>query len=77
MLENAAEVTMSGPLDMQVCVPESWTDGEILFFAEREHPCGTENGWSIRKKGSRFLAGVGERVPCEERDRFVHVMLDA
>jgi hypothetical protein len=73
----SAEVTRRGALDMQVCVPVDWTDDVVKEFADRENPCGTSNGWFIRKEGDKALAGDHERVPCESRSGFVHIMLDA
>lgn len=72
-----AEVTRRGALNMQVCVPAEWGDAEILAFAERLNPCGTEHGWSIRKSGDTALKGDPERQPCTSRSGHVHVMLDA
>lgn len=66
-----------GALSMQVCVPEDWTDEQIKEFADRENLCGTANGWQIRKQGDEALAGCDERVPCDGRKGFIHVMLDA
>lgn len=70
-------VTHTGLLDMQVCVPEGWTDNEAHDFASRENPCGTFNGWAMRKNGDEALGGCDERVPCVERAGFVHIMFDA
>ena len=64
-------------LDMQVCVPEDWTDEQALDFVEKEWPCGTINGWQLRKNGHKLLSGSPERQPCAERDGFVHIMFDA
>ncbi len=72
-----AEVTKVGLLDMQVCVPKDWDNKEVIFFAESQNPVGTRTGWFIRKEGDSLLQGCPERVTCEERDGFVHVMLDA
>ncbi len=72
-----AQVTYRGALDMQVCVPEEWTDGDIKAFADRENPCGTENGWQIRREGDPALKGRPERVGCESVSQNVHIMLDA
>lgn len=71
------EVTHHGVLDAQVCVPTSWTDDEVIDFLERRCPCGTTTGWHIRREGSELLSGGPERVACEGRAGFVHVMLDA
>jgi hypothetical protein len=73
-------VTRAGALDMQVCVPKDWTDEQVRDFAELEYPCGTQNGWQIRKEGDKNLAGSHERVPCADENRkttHVHVVLDA
>lgn len=72
-----AEVTQRGTLDMQVCVPADWTDAQVIEFAEQTNPCGTRNGWFIRREGSPLLDGDPERVACKGRPGFVHLMLDA
>lgn len=72
-----AEVTRRGALSMQVCVPNDWTDDQVKEFADRENPCGTENGWSIRKAGDKALNGDPERSPCANGGGQVHIMLDA
>ena len=74
---SGAEVTRAGFLDMQVCVPSDWSDNKVVAFAESNNPCGTTGGWQIRREGDEALAGCAERVPCEDRDGFVHIMLDA
>lgn len=79
-----AIVSRRGFLDMQVCVPKEWSDDQVLDFAENENPCGTQNGWSIRRQGSEFLSGSDERVQCadervqcaDHKDK-CHIMLDA
>jgi hypothetical protein len=70
-------VTKHGILDCQVCVPAEWSDQEIIAFAEAQFPCGTMNGWAIRREGDPMLAGAHERVACAGRAGFIHVMLDA
>jgi hypothetical protein len=71
------EVIRYGALDMQVCVPSKWTDKKVKDFADRANPCGTEQGWHIRKQGDKALAGDDERVMCEGNAERVHIMLDA
>jgi hypothetical protein len=70
-------VTKFGLLDMQVCVPGEWGDEQVVKFAQGEYPCGTTGGWQVRKEGDSLLGGCPERVACEGRKGFVHVMLDA
>ena len=77
MSNGFAEVTRMGGLDMQVCVPEGWTDEQVKDYADRTNPCGTENGWHIRRQGDRALAGADKRVPCARKKGYVHIMLDA
>ena len=71
------KILWHGALDMQVCVPKEWTDEQVKEFADRANPCGTTNGWFIRKQGDKLLAGCNERVTCEKDGRFCHIMLDA
>jgi hypothetical protein len=73
----SAEVTKYGSLDMQVCVPDDWTDEQVGIFAEQRYPCGTTAGWQIRREGEESLQGAKERTPCEKRPGHVHIMLDA
>ena len=62
---------------MQVCVPEDFTDEQVLAFAERMNPCGTEAGWQIRRQGNALLRGMPERMDCSARYGYVHIVLDA
>ncbi len=64
-------------LSIQVCVPNEMPDDQVVAFAEKEYPCGTENGWQIRREGNEALEGDPERVKCGERSGCVHTMLDA
>jgi len=71
------EVTKRGGLDMQLCVPETWSDEQVVEFANQENLCVTTRGWQIRREGSELLRGDLERVACDIRVGHVHVMLDA
>ena len=70
------EVTKRGALDMQVCVPESWTDEQVKEFADTHNFCGTTHGWAVRKQAD-YKIEAKERTPCHDRAGFVHIMLDA
>lgn len=72
-----AEVTRRSFLSMQVCVPKDWTDEQVREYSESEYPCGTSNGWFIRREGDKALAGDSERMKCQDRGGHVHIMLDA
>ena len=74
---GAPLVTRYGCFDAQVCVPKEFTDEQTVAFLQSEYPCGTENGWHVRKQGDPGLAGCNERVPCALHTDFVHIMLDA
>lgn len=70
-------ILRKGILDMQICVPKTYTDREVIEFAESENSCGTQFGWHIRKQGSKFLAGDDERVQCSKISDNCHITLDA
>lgn len=71
-----AQVTRRSILSMQVCVPADWSDEQVLEFAEKENPSGTENGWVIRKAGATKLSGSNAtRVICEKHGCNMHIML--
>lgn len=72
-----SEITRSGLFDMQVCVPEYWTDEQVKQFADLRNSCGTKNGWQIRREGNTLLGGMPERNPCTKRKGYVHITLDA
>lgn len=72
-----AEVTKISILACQVCVPNDWKDEQAKEFAEKENPCGTEQGWVMRKQGDDGLDGSDERVKCAGRENHVHIMFDA
>jgi len=72
-----ATVTRRGVLDMQVCVPKTWTDKQVKEFADTQNLCGTTLGWSIRREGDSLLRGAKERVQCSDDKNNVHIMLDA
>lgn len=76
MTDRKPEVTQQGVLDMQVCVPAEWDDEQVRVFANAENLCGTTRGWCVCKVGSDTLAGAPERVPCAEREGFVHIRLE-
>ena len=76
-MNNTPRIIRCYGLDCQVCVPKDWTNAQIISLTEQENPCGTENGWMIRRKGDPALAGDLERVPCSDNPDWVHVKLDA
>jgi hypothetical protein len=83
MTSHGAQVTQIGALDIQVCVPQDWTDEQVNIFVKAYCPR-ISMGWSIRRQGWSFCAPgnyklvlAPERAPCSERPGFVHIMLDA
>jgi hypothetical protein len=69
------EVIGWGAISMTVCVPEDWTNEQVIAFAEESNNPGGI-GWRIREFGDPLLEGDLERVDCSERIGFVHVVLD-
>jgi hypothetical protein len=76
-------VVQTGPLHMVVCVPQEYTDNQVEIYANYISPCGTTEGWKIRRsKGAmvnldKVQSDYFERVECGEKPRFVHVLLEA
>ena len=70
-------VLRMGFLDMQICVPETYNDTEVIAFAEKEFPCGTSGGWFIVREGSKWLGDNPERAQCNEKSDHVHLLLEA
>ena len=70
-------VLKSTILAMQVCVPETHTEEQIIAFAEKENPCGTSHGWGIAKEGHASLMGHSARVKCSELSGHIHCVLIA
>ena len=75
MNENKPEIVRCGALNVQVCVPENWTDHQAVEFAEKHYPCGTTLGWCVRKD-PELLGDDPERNPCSKRKGCVHIMMD-
>ena len=69
-------ITRYGLFDLQVCVPETWTDRQVIEFANHSIESGTESGWTIRKEGHEALSGSPERAKCEAEKGKVHIMLE-
>jgi hypothetical protein len=69
------QVTRTGMLDMQVCVPADFTDWQVEEFANTATPSGTEHGWHMRTADDPAQAGAPLRVPCRDREGHVHIML--
>lgn len=67
-------ITKIGVFYMQVCVPETWSNEEAEQWANKENPAGTERGWIMKHTGDESLYGCNERVQCQGRSGFVHIM---
>lgn len=68
---------------LQVCVPDNYTDEQIVEYAEQTLPRDTAKRWKIVREGDSKLGkcnacdrGYAEREPCEERPDCVHVLLE-
>jgi len=70
------QVIRVGFLDVQVCVPEDWTDDQASEFTNQAAPTGISNGWEMKKTGNSTLAGDPERVKCDDREHYVHIMFE-
>lgn len=66
------QVLKRGVLGIGMCVPKAWTDTQVEEFAEADSPCGTTAGWQVYKTGKD-----PERVDCEDRAGFIHIVVMA
>lgn len=62
------EVLRSCLLQMQVCVPEGYTDEQVEDFSNINNPTGISSQWTIRQE-------IPVRAQCEERTGCVHLIL--
>lgn len=69
------EILVKKPLGMRLCVPDTYTDEQIVKFAELENSCGTTGGWHVAKEGDECLCGCEARYKCDARPGFVHVVV--
>lgn len=60
---------------IQLCVHKSWTDQQVLDYAEEHAPCGIETGWIIHRSGVCKDNLPIDTVPCDIKPEFVHVLL--
>ena len=70
-----AQIIRIGFFQMQLCVPKEFSDKEIIEFAERENPAGTQNGWNLVRDGDEILGGDSARVQCLEIEDNIHVVV--
>lgn len=68
-------VTRCALCHMQVCVPETWTNAQIERYANGERPTGIESRWKVTRVANKAGTLDPERVPCESRKGFIHVVL--
>ena len=70
-----AQIIRIGFFQMQLCVPKEFSDKEIIEFAERENPAGTQNGWILARDGDEILGGDSARVQCVDIEDNIHVVV--
>ncbi|MHB1310598.1 MAG: hypothetical protein ACYC3L_01185 [Gemmatimonadaceae bacterium] len=68
-------VTVTGIFTMQACVPAHWNEEQVADFGRRQM-CGTTHGWQLAHDGDEVLSGAAARVPCAEREGYVHVIYE-
>jgi len=68
------EIVRWSLLNLQVCVPEEYTDAEVIEFADHNHRTGLDHGWRI-VRADEMTDGSPERNPCSQRKGCVHVLL--
>lgn len=72
MTGNVPEIVRYSLLNLQVCVPEDYTDEQVEEFANKNMPTGIPSPWKITQASN----GDPVRNPCRERNGCVHILLD-
>ena len=72
---NEAEITQVKPLTLQVCVPQKWSKKRIEKFVNETHPSGISSKWEVVEEDDDCLDGDPLRVPCDDREGYVHTVL--
>ena len=72
---NEAEIVRAKPLTMQVCVSEKWSKEEIEKFANKVNPSGISSKWEIVEEDDTCLNGDPLRVPCDDKEGYIHTVL--
>ena len=72
MITTGPQITRIKLCNIQVCVPEHFTDKQICDFANAEHPTGLDSKWTIRQ----YNNGDPVRNPCSKESNKVHVVLE-
>lgn len=75
-VEGEAAITNQGIMDLQICVPKTFTDDEATAKANELAPTGIESRWTMKHNGHEDLRGCDERVQCSEFKSHVHIMLE-
>lgn len=79
-------VYSEGPLTLSVCAPREMGITDVLADAERQHPCGTMNGWQQSsdewmrwdaEKQEKVKTGRTGPIPCEQDAGRTHWLLTA
>lgn len=70
MTDIQPEVITDTGLSMKVCVPEEWTDEQVVEFGESQSGIETECGWKIQYKDTDQ-----ERIACQDRPGTCHIVL--
>jgi len=69
-----AQILRRGVFGISVCIPKDWTDQQVIDFVEADSPCGTADGW---QPSARTEENCNKRIPCEDREGYMHMVLDA
>lgn len=70
-----AQIVRHGLLDLQVCVPEDYTDEQAETYANDARPTGIESKWRMRSADDPAQNGAPIRVKCQQDPGHVHIML--
>lgn len=70
----AAEVIRAGLLEIQVCVPKTFTDEQVEEFTNEDNPTGLESRWRIQREVEDNPT-YQIRCQCSQKEDHCHLVL--
>ena len=67
---------------IQICIPDSWTDAEIVTYCDAmslgmSYEFGYKSlHWTLCHDGHPLLNGLPERCSCDSKENYNHVVLE-
>lgn len=70
------ELIGSRLVSVQVCVPDNWSNDQVIDFVQRMPVSWEKEAWEVRKDGDVLLCGHPAKTPCKKKPGYIHMFLD-